>query len=90
MDNISDGFGNERRFEFLFNSRVIGFVKLSDLLGGPDDKGLPCCDLRQGESPFGKQDNGGHLCQDIGFWSCRDFWFVKDFKVFLQGTVGSL
>ena len=75
MDYVSDGFGNKRRFEFFFNSRVIGFVKLSDLIGGPDDKR---------ESPFEKQDNGGHLCQDIGSW------FVKDFKVFLQGTVGSL
>ena len=81
MDYVSDGFGNERRFEFLFNSRVIGFVKLSDLIGDPDDKG---------ESPFEKQDNGGHLCQDIGSWSSKNSWFVKDFKIFLHGTVGSL
>ena len=49
LDNISDGFGNERRFEFLFNSRVIGFVKLSDLVGDPDNKR---------EGPFKKKDNG--------------------------------
>ena len=67
MDNISDGFGNERRFEFLFNSRVIGFVKLSDLVGDPDNKR---------EGPLKKKDNGGHLSQDIGSFIVKGSGFV--------------
>lgn len=81
LDNVSDGFWYERSFEPFFDSRVIGSMKFSDLIGDPDDKG---------ESPFDKQDNGGHLCKDIGSWSSKNSWFVKDFKIFLHATIGSL
>ena len=57
-------------------------MKFSDLIGDPDDKG---------EIPFEKQDNGGHLCQDIGSWSSKNSWFVKStLGGFLHATVGSL
>ena len=38
LNNVADGFGNARRFELFFESGVIGFVKLSDLVSDSDNK----------------------------------------------------
>lgn len=67
MDNNSDGSRYKGRFEFFFDRGVIGFVKLSDLVSDPDDKR---------EGPFKKEDNGGHLGEDIGSWAIKDSGFV--------------
>jgi len=46
LDNVADGFGYKRRSELFFESRVIGFVKFSDLVSDPDDKREgPCAPL---------------------------------------------
>ena len=59
LDNVADGFRYERRFELFFDSRVIGFVKFSDLAGDFD---------YERESPFEKEDNTSHLSEDISPW----------------------
>ena len=87
MDDVADGFGYERSIKFFIDSRVVSLKDLSDLVGGSDDKSLPCCDLRQGEGSFEEQDNSSHLSQDVGPRPIKDFWFVEDFKLFLHGTI---
>jgi len=75
LGNVSDGFRCTRSFEFFFDGRVIGFVELSDLVSGSDDKG---------EGTFEKKDNGCHLHEDIGSWTVKDSGFVKDFVISLR------
>ena len=67
MDNVADGFRYERRFELFFNGGIFGFVKFSELVSGPDDKR---------EGPFEEEDNGSHLCEDIGSLGVKDSGFV--------------
>ena len=57
MNKVLDGFRDERRFEFFFDSEVIGFVEFSKLVSDSDDE-------RKGS--FEKENNSGQLCQDIG------------------------
>ena len=39
LNNVLDGFWYERRFEFFFDGRFIGLMKVSDLVGDFDNKG---------------------------------------------------
>mgnify|MGYP006964324974 CR=1 FL=1 len=79
MNNILDGFGDERRLKPFFDSGVVGFMELSELIRNSDDE-------RKGS--FEKENNSGQLCQDTGPWSINNSWFVEDFKIFLYGAVG--
>ncbi|MCK4272416.1 hypothetical protein KAX22_07180 [bacterium] len=38
VDNVKDGHGYRRSFEFFFDNRVIGSMKLSDQISDSDDK----------------------------------------------------
>ena len=67
LDNVADGFRYERRFELFFNGGIFGFVKLSELVSGPNNK-------REGS--FEKENDGGHLCEDIGSLGVKDSGFV--------------
>ena len=70
LDDVSDRLSDERRFQFFFDSGVIGVTKLSGLGGDPDNKG---------EGPFEEQNNGSYLGQDIGPWAIKDSGFVQYF-----------
>ena len=80
LNNVADGFRDERGFKLFFESGVIGVVKLSDLVSDSDNK-------REGS--FEKKDNGSDLSQDIGSWCIKDSGFVEDFEVFFHGAVGA-
>lgn len=71
LNNVADGFGDEKRFEFFCDGGIIGLMKLSELVGdsGPDDE-------RKGS--FEKESNT-HLCQDIGPCSINNSWPFEDF-----------
>ena len=80
LNNVADGFGDGRRIELFFESRVIGVVKLSEVGSDPDNKS---------EGSFNKEDNDGQLGKDIGSWCIEDSGFVEDFEVFFHGAVGA-
>jgi len=63
LDDVSDRLSDERRFQFFFDSGVIGVTKLSDLGGDPDNKG---------ESLFEEQNNISYLGHS-GLWVCPLF-----------------
>lgn len=67
LDNIEDGLGDGRRFEFFFDVWVIGVKKLSEPGSDPDDKR---------EGPFEEQGNYSHLSEDVGSMAVKDSWFV--------------
>jgi len=67
LDNVDDGLWDRRRFEFFFDSRVLGMKELSDLVSDSDD---------EREASFEKENNGGHLCEDIGSRAFEDSGFV--------------
>ena len=67
LDNVDDGLWDRRRFEFFFDSRVLGMKELSDLVSDSDD---------EREASFEKQNNGSHLCEDIGSRAFEDSGFV--------------
>ena len=56
LNNVTDGFGDERRFKSFFDSGVIGLIELSEPTCNPDDKR---------EGTFKQEDDGGQLSQDV-------------------------
>jgi hypothetical protein len=52
LNNVLDGFGDERRFESFFDSRVVGPEEFSEPIGDSDDKG---------EGTFEQQGDSRHL-----------------------------
>ena len=57
LDDVSDRLSDERRFQFFFDSGVIGVTKLSDL-GGPDNKGEASLRSRTIAATWATQDSG--------------------------------
>jgi hypothetical protein len=39
LNDVSDGFKNERRLKLFFDSRVVGLKEFSELTCNPDNKG---------------------------------------------------
>ena len=67
MDNILDGFRDERRLKLFFDSRVVGFKEFSEPVSGSYDKR---------EGTFKKKSDGSHLCKDVSSWSPKDSGFI--------------